>query len=97
MSRITLSLESVEKDALVVLAEKEFRNPRQQAALIIRQELERRGLLVIQTEPSRKVSKIPVIPNATTVLADVTCSILLIKQIINLISTLLGHQPPTVP
>ena len=46
MSRITLTLNPLEKKALIVLAEKEFRDPRAQAALIIRQELERRGLLV---------------------------------------------------
>jgi hypothetical protein len=50
MTRITISLKDPEKTALRALAEKEFRDPRAQAALIIRQELERRGLLTA-TEP----------------------------------------------
>jgi hypothetical protein len=45
MTRITISLRDQEKIALRELAEKEFRDPRAQAALIIRQELERRGYL----------------------------------------------------
>ena len=49
MTRITISLKDPEKMALRALAETEFRDPRQQAGLIIRQELERRGLLVIGT------------------------------------------------
>ena len=40
--------------ALRVLSETEFREPRQQAALIIRQELERRGLLAIETKVDPK-------------------------------------------
>jgi len=46
MARITISLRDQEKTALRALAEKESRDPRAQAALIICQELERRGLLV---------------------------------------------------
>ncbi len=45
MARITITLKSNEVDALIILADREFRDPRDQAALIIRQELERRGLL----------------------------------------------------
>jgi hypothetical protein len=45
MERITIFLNSVEKDALLGLANKEYRDPRYQAALIIREDLERRGLL----------------------------------------------------
>lgn len=45
MARITLTLNQNEKDALRILAEREFRDPRAQAALIIRNELERCGLL----------------------------------------------------
>lgn len=45
MARITINLQDQEKNALRALAEHEFRDPRAQAALIIRQELERRGLL----------------------------------------------------
>ncbi len=61
MTRITISLRDPEKIALRELAETEFRDPRQQAALIIRQELERRGLLAIgsnaNAEPGRAVVK----------------------------------------
>jgi hypothetical protein len=49
MARITISLSDPEKFALRILAESEFRDPRAQAALIIRQELEKRGLLVIDS------------------------------------------------
>ena len=42
---ITVTLSSDEIEALRKLAELEFRDTRSQAALIIRQELERRGLL----------------------------------------------------
>jgi hypothetical protein len=46
MTRITICLPEQEKMASRALAEKEFREPRVQAALIIHQELERRGLLL---------------------------------------------------
>jgi hypothetical protein len=45
MARITVSLPSDVSDALWMLAERECRHPRDQAALLIRLELERRGLL----------------------------------------------------
>ena len=45
MTRITLTLEIPEKNALIALAAKELRDPRYQATLIIRDELTRRGLL----------------------------------------------------
>lgn len=45
MARITVNLLSDEKSALWQLAEREHRDPRDQAALIIHAELERRGLL----------------------------------------------------
>lgn len=44
-TRITVPLESEESKALIELAYAERRHPRQQAALLIRRELERRGLL----------------------------------------------------
>lgn len=50
MTRITITLNEQEKSALRALSEIEFRDPRQQAALIIRQELERRGLLDIESQ-----------------------------------------------
>ena len=60
MTQITISLKDQEKMALRVLADKEFRDPRQQAALIIRKELQRRGLLILQSELSHiETSPIP--------------------------------------
>ena len=50
MAQITIFLKTTEKAALRLLAEQEFRDPRAQAALIIRQELERRGLLSAQND-----------------------------------------------
>lgn len=52
MVRVSVVLSSVERDALVALAKREFRDPRAQAALIIVRELERAGLLpaVIETQ-----------------------------------------------
>jgi hypothetical protein len=45
MARINITLKANERDALRELAEREFRDPRAQAALIIRRELGRMGLL----------------------------------------------------
>lgn len=45
MLRITVPLQIDERDALISLAQRERRDPRDQAALIIRRELERAGLL----------------------------------------------------
>jgi hypothetical protein len=45
MARITIRLETFERDALFQLADHEKRDPRQQAALLIRHELERLGML----------------------------------------------------
>ncbi len=45
MRGMYLPLSNDERDALVQLAEREKRDPRQQAALLIRQALERLGLL----------------------------------------------------
>lgn len=45
MSRVFVPLGQDEKEALLKLAEIEFRQPVDQARFIIRQELERRGLL----------------------------------------------------
>lgn len=47
MARVIINLRADEKDALLELADREFRDPRAQAALIIRTELERRGLLPV--------------------------------------------------
>ncbi len=45
MARITIRLENTERDALIELSQRERRDPRDQAALIVRRELEREGLL----------------------------------------------------
>ena len=45
MARITIRLETFERDSLFQLADHEKRDPRQQAALLIRHELERLGML----------------------------------------------------
>lgn len=44
MARLMITLEETERDALRLLAKEERRDPREQAALLIRHELERRGL-----------------------------------------------------
>lgn len=45
MSRITIILDEPYKIALITLAEREFREPQAQAALIICQALEKEGLI----------------------------------------------------
>ena len=54
--RIVVTLEKEERQALSTLAEREYRNPRAQAALIIRRELERCGLL--QCDDSGAISNL---------------------------------------
>ena len=53
MVKFQVSLDSPSFRALRTLAEQEYRNPRAQAALIIRQELQRRGLLIIDDTNAR--------------------------------------------
>lgn len=60
MTRITISLDDREKAGLLLLAEKEFRDPRLQAALIIRRELERYGLVEVVTLPASPVAVVTV-------------------------------------
>jgi hypothetical protein len=57
MTRITLSLEACEKEALIELAARELRDPQSQAALIIRNDLERRGFLAASAK-----NKSPIFP-----------------------------------
>lgn len=45
MARLTITLKTNEKKALFRLADREYRDPRHQAALIIRTELEKKGIL----------------------------------------------------
>ena len=54
MTRITITLSDEEKTALLSLSEKEFREPRMQAALIIRESLVQRGLL--ETAPKNETT-----------------------------------------
>ncbi len=49
MARFTIKLSEVERAALVKLAEDEQRDPRVQATLLVRESLERRGLLPVKT------------------------------------------------
>jgi hypothetical protein len=51
LSRIPILLDEKTAAGLVALAKQEFRDPRQQAAVIIRDELVRRGLLPSELEP----------------------------------------------
>jgi hypothetical protein len=59
LRRITIILTSSERDALRLLAFQERRDTRQQAALIIRQALEHRGLLPIEINQDEEVLHAP--------------------------------------
>jgi len=60
MTRVIINLCEDELRALFNLAESEYRDTRQQAAFLIRQELERRGLLTINDPPRvEALSSIP--------------------------------------
>lgn len=50
ITRLKLPLEQAEYSALLKVAENELRNPIDQARFILRKELERLGLLVIETK-----------------------------------------------
>lgn len=50
MARITVSLQQDERSALQALAQRERRDPRAQAALLLRETLIARGLLPTETE-----------------------------------------------
>ncbi len=60
MPRITVTLNKTERDALVQLAEHERRDPRAQAALIIRRALARRKLLKAAPPPAQAQALPPV-------------------------------------
>ena len=57
MARIMISLETKEKAALIELALQEYRDPRAQAALIIRRELERKNLLPSQLKDMERIEE----------------------------------------
>lgn len=52
MARMMIPLEIDEKQAIISLADREKRDPRQQAALLIRQQLENLGLLHPASTPA---------------------------------------------
>lgn len=57
MNGIYAQLDKDEKSALLNLAWKERRDPRQQAALLIRQQLERLGLLPATPTPPKQEAR----------------------------------------
>ena len=65
MSRIVISLTPSESDALLQMAEREYRHPRDQAALIIRNELERAGLLPVDASATMTLPAQPSQPEAS--------------------------------
>lgn len=54
LRRITVTLAADERDALRLLAQNERRDTRRQAAVIIRRELQRRGLLPADDTPDAR-------------------------------------------
>lgn len=60
MTRITVNLTMQEREALIALAGKELRHPRAQAALIIRMELQRQGLIEVTKHLAAKGSEVSV-------------------------------------
>lgn len=58
MARIIIKLENIERDALVQLAGRELRDPRDQAALIIRHALTRRGFLSAPPRRARSSERV---------------------------------------
>ncbi len=53
MSKVTIKLSESERAALIQLAQQERRDPRDQAALILSQELDRLGLLAAEAQPGK--------------------------------------------
>lgn len=58
MPQVTISLKPSEKEALILLADQERRKMQDQAALIIRFELERLGLIEPNAIPCGSINKI---------------------------------------
>lgn len=67
MTRVTITLSEEERNALIALGQRERRDPRDQAALIIRHELERFGML--PTTPVDQRPKYPEAQHAATAAA----------------------------
>lgn len=57
LTRVYVPLNEIERKALIQLGIAEKRDPRQQAALLIRQQLERLGLLQPPTTPPLEVQR----------------------------------------
>ncbi len=57
--RLTITLLEAEKNALRILAEREYRDTHAQAALIIRAELERLGLITLRAPSSQETQLVP--------------------------------------
>lgn len=57
MARITVTLREDERQALVAMAASELRDPRDQARAILREEMQRRGLLKGEIKSSQQVGK----------------------------------------
>ena len=57
LRRITVTLAADERDALRLLAQQERRDARLQAAVIIRRELQRRGLLPADDAPDARPAR----------------------------------------
>ncbi len=57
MIRLTVRLDEMEREAIVKLAQSERRDPRDQAALMIHQALEQRGLLPCEAAPTNGQSE----------------------------------------
>jgi hypothetical protein len=63
MARLTLIVQDEELEALYTLAERECRDTRAQAVFILRQELQRQGLLPVEDPPVRPAASPPPIPD----------------------------------
>lgn len=76
-TRVTVTLEEAEAKALIELARREKRHPRQQAAMFIRRELERHGLLQAEVDiVLHQAPQLPVDEDEADVLARVYTLIL---------------------
>ncbi len=58
MLRLVINLRPEEREALVRWAARQRRDPREQAALVLRRELERRGLLQSEHEGGRQSAEV---------------------------------------
>ena len=64
LTRIPIVLDEKTAAGLVALAKQEFRDPRQQAVVIIRQELRKCGLLAAEPVPSARQQDLPALEKA---------------------------------